>query len=309
RSDRTCAANADKGAYRGIENRQLRVEELQLEHDDGEQREQDESRRLPLIGRLARGLIVGDPAGKRCIDTLRVEVGDQLLALLHHRRPFLGCDPAIEIGRRVEAEHRGPAQFVMLRGLHERSDIAWDRRLKLLDTIGPGAIGRFLAWLDLGHHHHGHAVTDGIFDRRLADELHHQHRLDPQRALGDKFLFLRAAPPRPQCFDRSEAIDHHGFELIRRRRWPELDTERAFYGKHRGLPAHMPLRELSLAAWKHPRGEKKCGGFAAHGSAQSPPSTSGTEPDVETTCPSGLASSMTASLVGLTSWYLRTCTV
>src|SRR4029078_5494887 len=145
--------------------------------------------------------------------------------------------------------------------------------------------------------------------RGRASASHNRPGVDQRRGLLDKFLFLRAAPPRPQCFDRSEAIDHHGFELIRRRRRAELDTERAFYGKHRGLPAHMPLRELSLAAGKHPRREKKCGGFAAHGSAQSPPSTSGTEPDVETTCPSGLASSMTASLVGLTSWYLRTCTV
>ena len=147
----------------------------------------------------------------------------------------------LEMRRRVEAQHRGPARLVMLRRLHERADIAGKRRLELLDAVGPGAIGRFLAGLDVGDHHHGHAVPHGIFDRRLADELHHQAAFDERRDLLDQPAMLLAAPPLAQRIDRGEARDDHGFELIRRRRRPELDAQRAG-GEHRGLPADLPLR-------------------------------------------------------------------
>ena len=93
----------------------------------------------------------------------------------------------------------------MLRRLHERADISGKRRLQLLNAVGPRAIGRFLARLDVGDHDHGHAVPHGIFDRRLADELHHQAAFDERRDLLDQPAILLAAPPLTQGIDGGEA--------------------------------------------------------------------------------------------------------
>ena len=183
----------------------------------------------------------------------------------------------------------------MLRRLHERADIAGERRLELLDAIGPGAIGRFLSRLDVGDHHHGHAVLDGIFDRSLADELHHQAAFGQRRDLLDQPAVHVAAPPFAQHIDRGEARGDHGFELIRRRRRPELDAQRAWRRAPRfasgpatganslSLPGRMRAQSSSVE------------GSSLTGSLNRRRARVRHEPAAETTVLSCLASSVTAS--------------
>jgi hypothetical protein len=144
----------------------------------------------------------------------------------------------------------------MLRRLHERADIAGKRRLQLLNAVGPGAVGRFHPRLNVGDHDHGHAVPHGIFDRRLADELHHQSAFRERRDLLDQPAMLRAAPPFAQGIDGGEARGDHGFELIRRGRRPEFDAQRAG-GDRRRLPADLPLPELSIASRQDARAKQQ----------------------------------------------------
>jgi hypothetical protein len=57
----------------------------------------------------------------------------------------------------------------------------------------------------------------------LADELHHQAAFDQRSNFVDEFAISGAAPPLPQRIDRRETRCGHHFELIGRRRRPELD--------------------------------------------------------------------------------------
>ena len=100
-----------------------------------------------------------------------------------------------------------------------------------------------------------------------------------------------------------------GFELIGRRRRPELDAQRAAAASSRGLPADLPLGELRS---RSPEGcARKAAAWRVRRSrlAQSPPSTRADAPAAESTVLSCLASSLTASGSGLTSSNFRTCTL
>ena len=108
-------------------------------------------------------------------------------------------------------------------------------------------------------------MLDGVIDRGLADELHHHAALGQRRDLVDQGAVLVAAPPVAQRVDRGEPRDGNGLKLIGRRRRPELDAQRALGGKHRGLPAHLPLGELSLAARAYARADQQRGGSSLTG--------------------------------------------
>ena len=105
--------------------------------------------------------------------------------------------------------------------------------------------GRF--GFDLGAHHHRHAVSYGIVDRCLSDELHDHAAVHQRRDLLDQLAILVAAPPFSQRIDRGKAGDDHRLQLIGRRRGPKLDGQRACRERG-GLPANLPLTELVIAA-------------------------------------------------------------
>ncbi len=171
----------------------------------------------------------------------------------------------VQVRRRVETQHRRPAGFVMLRRLDERADISGKRRLELLNAIRPSAIRRFFSGLDVGDHHHRHPVPTEYSTAACPTSCIDQAAFDQRRDLVDEFAILVAAPPFLQRIDRGETSHGHRFQLIRRRRWPELDAQRARSREYRGLPADLPLCKRGLAPRTNARAKQERGDVVTHG--------------------------------------------
>ena len=190
----------------------------------------------------------------------------------------VGFEPAIEV--RVESKRSTVVQPVSFAA-------AVGRTSRHSREISPGAFGCGRprrdrpppSRLDVGDHDHGHAMPDGIIDRGLSDELHHQRRLRP--AARPRRSGRRCLSPRRHCRNTSTEMNRAittDFKLIGRRGRPELDAQHALNGKHRGLPAHLPLARIRSRCPGIMRAQTSSVEGRRSRIAQSPPSMVRTRP-------------------------------
>ena len=120
---------------------QQRVEKPQFEHHDRKKREQYERRGLPHVRRPAGRRIGRHPTRERRVDALRLEALDEIFGFLR-AAPRVPASSATRSrsAYRIETQHRRPTAFVLVRRLHERTDVAGKALLRFLNAVGERAI-------------------------------------------------------------------------------------------------------------------------------------------------------------------------